>query len=374
LPTLGLLSKTGHLMSSLWRQICDFFITEYKHLTTVNKSDRPWQMPIAASLAMGLPLLIGVHFQHLNYGLPGCLGGMVFLYLPNTPMYHRIVTLMTCAFGMVTCYSLGVISQFTPELMVPCLGIIATVVTIACRFFMIPPPGSLFFIMAASIGMFIPMDVLQVPFFIGLMSLGSILALAVAIIYSLFILRIRSAGPIAKVQAPTFEFVIFDSVMIGLTVALSLAVALSLNLPRPYWVPISCLSVIQGLSTKAGWNTLVQRIVGSATGLLLSFYILSLDLDNWTICFVMMGLNFLIETLAVRQFGLALVFLTPLTIFIAEAARRGVDDTPFVVIRSRLTDTVLGSAIGIICGWCLSQPKFRELISAQMRKLIPDHH
>jgi hypothetical protein len=99
-----------------------------------------------------------------------------------------------------------------------------------------------------------------------------------------------------------------------------------------------------------------------------------LDLDNWTICFVMMGLNFLIETLAVRQFGLALVFLTPLTIFIAEAARRGVDDTPFVVIRSRLTDTVLGSAIGIICGWCLSQPKFRELISSQMRKLIPDHH
>jgi len=92
-------------MSSLWRQICDFFITEYKHLTTVNKSDQPWQMPIAASLAMGLPLLIGVHFQHLNYGLPGCLGGMVFLYLPNTPMYHRIVTLMTCAFGMVTCYS-----------------------------------------------------------------------------------------------------------------------------------------------------------------------------------------------------------------------------------------------------------------------------
>ncbi len=358
-------------MIAIWRQIGEFFSSEYKKLTQFNKSDRPWQMPFAASIAMGLPLLIGVQFHHLNYGLPGCLGGMVFLYLPNTPMYHRIITLMSCAFGMLTCYSLGVISQFTPALMVPCLGIIATVVTIACRFFMLPPPGSLFFIMAASIGMFIPMQALQVPFFIGLMGMGSILAFGVALLYSLYILKHRPSGPIASVQAPSFDFVIIDSVMIGATVALSLFVALSLDLPRPYWVPISCLSVIQGLSTKAGWSTLVQRVLGSGAGLLLAWYILNLHLDNWSICFVMMALNFLIETLAVRQFGLAMIFLTPLTIYIAEAARMGADDQPLMIIQSRVTDTVLGSLIGIVCGWILSQPKFRALISTQMRKLIP---
>lgn len=358
-------------MSVIWQQIIEFFTTEYKNLTHFNQSDRPWLMPFAASIAMGLPLLIGVAYHHLNYGLPGCLGGMVFLYLPNTAMHHRIITLLCCAFGMLTCYSLGVISQFTPMLMVPTLWIITTVITIACRFFMLPPPGSLFFIMAASIGMFIPMEALQVPFFIGLMAMGSVLALGVALLYSLFILKQRPAGPIPKVQAPTFEFVIIDSVMIGATVALSLFIALLLDLPRPYWVPISCLSVIQGLSTPAGRQTLLQRILGSGAGLLLAWYILNLSLDDWSICFVMMGLNFLIETLAVRQFGLAMVFLTPLTIYIAEAARAGMNEQPLIIIQSRVTDTVLGSFIGFACGWILTQPKFRSLISVQMRKLIP---
>jgi uncharacterized membrane protein YccC len=358
-------------MTSLLSRISNFFSIEYKNLTQINKSDRPWQMPFAASIAMGLPLLIGVQFDHLNYGLPGCLGGMVFLYLPNTPMHHRIITLLSCAFGMLTCYSLGVISQFTPNLMVLCLGIIATVITIACRFFMLPPPGSLFFIMATSIGMFIPMDVLQVPFFIGLMGMGSILALGVALLYSLYILKLRPAGPIAAVQAPSFDFVIIDSVMNGLTVELSLFVALSLHLPRPYWVPISCLSVIQGLSTRAGWNTLFQRVLGSSAGLVLAWFILNLHLDNWSICFVMMALNFLIETLAVRNFGLAMIFLTPLTIYIAEASRMGSNEQPLMIIQSRVTDTVLGSLIGVVCGWILSQPKFRSMISTQMRKLIP---
>ena len=42
---------------------------ELRLLLTVNRSDRMWQMPFAAALAMGLPLLIGAYFDHLNYGL-----------------------------------------------------------------------------------------------------------------------------------------------------------------------------------------------------------------------------------------------------------------------------------------------------------------
>jgi hypothetical protein len=51
----------------------------------------------------------------------------------------------------------------------------------------------------------------------------------------------------------------------------------------------------------------------------------------------------------------------------------GANDQPLMIIQSRVTDTVLGSLIGIVCGWILSQPKFRALISNQMRKLIPSN-
>ncbi len=357
-------------MSSIFQKIKTRLAAEYKYLTAVNSSDRPWEMPVAASLSMGLPLLISVHFDHLNYGLASCLGGMIFLYLPSTPMYHRMTTLMTCSFGIITCYSLGILCQFNPQLMVLSLSIIAMVVSMACRFFMLPPPGSLFFIMAASIGMYTTVDVLQVPFVIGLMTLGCVLALAVAFVYSLYILRIRPASPIPTIQKPSFDFVIFDSVIIGFTVGISLLLAITLELPRPYWVPISCLAVLQGVTVRAGWNSQLQRILGSCLGLIVSWFLLTLSLGQLSICFVMMGLSFIIESLAVRHFGLAVVFLTPLTIFLAEANRFGLDD-PFVVIRSRVTDTLLGSVIGVVCGLCLHSEKFRTVVGHQMRKLIP---
>lgn len=348
----------------------ELIIAEYKYLTKVNSSDRPWEMPLAACLSMGFPLLISIHYEHLNYGLAGCLGGMIFLYLPSTPMYHRMTTLMTCAFGMITCYSLGIMCQFNPQLMVLSLSIIAMVVSMACRFFMLAPPGSMFFIMAASIGMYTNVDVLQVPFVIGLLTLGCVLALAVAFVYSLYILRIRPASPIPVIQKPSFDFVIFDSVIIGATVGISLLVAISLNLPRPYWVPISCLTLLQGVTVKAGWNTQLQRILGAGVGLLLSWFLLTLSLTPLQVCFAMIAMSFIIESMAVRHFGLAVVFLTPLTIFLAEANRMGLDD-PLLVVQSRVTDTLLGSAIGVVAGLCLHNERFRFVVGRQMRRLIP---
>jgi hypothetical protein len=80
---------------------------ELRRLMTIQASDRVWQMPFAAALASGLPLLIGAYFNHLDYGLVSSLGGLVFLYLPSTPLYHRMISVMACAFGMAACYTLG---------------------------------------------------------------------------------------------------------------------------------------------------------------------------------------------------------------------------------------------------------------------------
>ena len=76
-------------------------------------------MPFAAALATGLPLCVGAWFDRLDYGLVSSLGGLVFLYLPATPLSHRMVTLMACAFGMLACYTLGLMSHFWPWTMVP---------------------------------------------------------------------------------------------------------------------------------------------------------------------------------------------------------------------------------------------------------------
>ncbi len=111
--------------------------------------------------------------------------------------------------------------------------------------------------------------------------------------------------------------------MIGAFVGLSLAIAQALQLDRPYWVPVSCLAVIQGVSLRAVWNRQLQRVLGTAIGMLLAWSLLSLPLDPWRIALLVILLVFVIESLVVRHYGLAVIFITPLTILLAEAATLG---------------------------------------------------
>jgi hypothetical protein len=307
----------------------------------------------------------------MDYGLVSSLGGLVFLYLPNTALHHRMVTLMASGFGMMACYTLGVLSHFVPFLMMPVLIFSAILVTMICRFFRLGPPGSLFFIMAASIGAYSPVEILQVPLFVGLLTMGCLLGGLIALFYSVAILRIQAPQPVAPLPPATFDFVVFDSVIGGAFVGVSLALAQILDLPRPYWVPVSCLAVIQGMTLRAVWVRKIHRILGTGIGLLLAWGLLALPLDKWGICLMMTALAFVIEIAIVRHYGIAVIFITPMTIFLAEAASLGHSSTA-ALIQARLVDTVLGSVVGLVGGICLHSPRFRQVVGNQMRRLIPE--
>ncbi|MBS1161913.1 MAG: hypothetical protein H6R15_4332 [Proteobacteria bacterium] len=353
-----------------WKRFRVLLRRELLHLLMVNASDRRWQMPFCAALATGLPLLVGAYFDHLDYGLVSSLGGLAFLYAPETPLSHRMVSLMAAAFGMSACFSLGLMCHFWPLLLVPVLTFIAIVVSMICRFYALGPPGSLFFIMAAAIGAYTPIELLQLPLFVGLLTMGCLQACLIAFFYSLYVLRRQAPQPVRPLPPPSFDFVIFDSIVIGLFVGLALSIAQLLQLERAYWVPVSCLAVIQGASLRAVWNRQMHRILGTGVGLLLAWGLLTLPLNNWSVSLVMMLLAFVIETLVVRHYGLAAVFITPLTILLVEATQLG-QGSPDAILLARLLDTVLGSVVGLLGGICLHSPRFRAAVGQQIRRLAP---
>lgn len=356
---------------SRWMRFKQRIRIELHYLFTFRSTDRLWQMPVAAALAIGLPLLVGVYFGRLDYGLVSSLGGLVFLYVPETPLYHRMLKLMACAFGMTACYTLGLISQFFPVFMVPSLIFISVLATMVSRFYGLGPPGSLFFITAAGIAAYTPMDGRSVPLMVGLFSMGTILACTIAFFYSVNVLRIRPPHHVLPWPQPTFGFVVFDAVIIGLFIGLSLAVAQLLQLEKAYWVPLSCLAVIQGISVRAIWDKQLHRVIGTGVGLLLAWFLLGLPLGPWGIALIMMLLAFLIEFMVVRHYAVAAIFFTPLTILLAEAAALG-DISVDTLIEARFYDTVLGCLFGLLGGICIHSKRFRRKAGHQLRRIIPN--
>ena len=342
---------------------------EWRELVTVHPSDRPWEMPFAAALSSGIPMLAGAAYGQMGGAVTASMAGLVFLYLPATPLHHRMVTIMACSFGMICCYAVGVASHLAPVAQVPLMTVAATLVTMVCRYYRIGPPGSLFFIMVAAVAAYSPGTLADLPYRIGMLALGCINATAVAFIYSLHILRRRAPEPLPSPPVNDFDRVWLDSVVIGLAVGLSLAAAQVLQLDKAYWVPVSCLAVIQGMSIRAAWNRQVHRSIGSAIGLVLTWGLLTLLGGGWSIALALIALTFLIETAVVRHYGFATIFITPLTIILAEAPTLG--DNIGTLMEARLLDTLLGAGIGFAGAVCLHSPAFRDRFRRWLLRVLP---
>ncbi|WP_202385469.1 FUSC family protein [Altericroceibacterium endophyticum] len=315
-------------------------------------------------------MVIAAAYDQLALGIIASLAGMAFLYLPRTPLHHRMSMMMACSFGMIACFAFGLASQLIPFGKVPVLTVIAILVTMGVRYYRIGPPGSIFFVMPAAIGMYAPFDFENFPAYVGMMALGCIHACIVAFIYSVYILRKRAALPVPPRPVASFDFVWLDSMIIGLFVGLSLAVAELLQLDKPYWVPVSCLAIIQGTSLRAAWTRQIHRITGTIIGLVLAGVLLFFIRDGWVVACAIIMLTFAIELFVVRNYGFAVIFITPLTILLAEAATLG-SGNPGPLITARLFDTVLGAVIGFGGAACLHNSVFRERLGALYRKVVP---
>jgi len=97
---------------------------------------------------------------------------------------------------------------------------------------------------------------------------------------------------------------------------------------------------------------------------------LLLPLDKWSISLGMMALTFVIEFTVVKHYAFAAIFITPLTILLAEATTLG-QGSSAALVHARFFDTVLGCLVGLAGGICLHSPGFRNVVGRHIRRLIP---
>lgn len=342
--------------------------SSFSSFTQFTPNPRPWHMPLMAGLAISFPVFVGAYFDDVAMGLLSSLGAMVVLNLPYVgSLLHRMTAVLACSFAMVACFSVGLIAHTLPMLTIPLLWFITFWVTLFSRYYRLLPPAGLFIIMAAAIALFMPASFEQIPLLIGVVALGALFAGMVACGYSLILLWQTPAKPTHDVALPSD--ILGDSLIFSLFVALSLGIALIFDMPKPYWVPMSCYVVIQGMNFQSIWTKHVHRILGTAIGMAVAWGLLIVHPQGYGVALAILAMMFCIETLVVRHYGLAVIFITPLTIFLAEYSTP--NPSPIAeIVAARLWDTVLGCFIGVLGGLVILSPTIKAKLQIGVDKIL----
>lgn len=346
-------------------------------LFSFSQTDRVWQLPFFAAMSVGAVLFVGIACGRIDLALVATLGANAFLYVPNTPLYHRMAVTMCCSFGIILSFALGFLAHFLPVslalLCVPLLaGGVSALSSMLVRYYNLPAPGYFFFAMSCVLGTFSPYPASDFVFLVGVVTLGAFVANAMALAYSLCVVygfKNKLPSEIPARGRLGFETIVVESLIIGVAVGVAVGVGQILGLEKSYWVAISCVAIMQGATLNAVWQRQIQRILGTFVGMLVMLALVRIHLSNVELAFVMMFLMFMGELSVVRNYALAMVFFTPFTIYLAEIGHFVAHDAE-VVLEARMLDTIIGSVIGLGGGFMVHNTRLRALFILLSRRAL----
>lgn len=132
----------------------------------------------------------------------------------------------------------------------------------------------------------------------------------------------------------------------GIMIAAAAALSYSFHLHRSYWVPLSCAAVMLGPTAISTMHRTLQRTIGTFAGILIGVGILSLRPEGVYIALAIATLQFLVELLYTHNYAIAVTYITPSALLIAESNHP--EYTMSYLMSARIIDILIGSCIGLL--------------------------
>ena len=346
----------------LKREIKEFFI--------LRPQTRHWSIPILAAISIGTPLFIGLWLNKLNSALTISFAALVILYTPvKSNLINRMGKLLTCSFGFLMSYTIGLLFSFNPIVSALVLGILSGIIHYLTLWLKLSPPGNFFFIMLAAMGSGMPFNPDLIPEHVGLIAIGTMTACIFALIYSWFIpsnnLLQNQYDILAIAKNKNFTDHV-EAFIVGLFIFIAMLAGHLFGLEKPYWVPVSCIAVMQGVTIQHIWRRGFYRVTGTFIGMTLCWIILSLVNTPLSLCIIIIILQYIVEVFVTRNYALAVLFITPMAILLIEAGSP-IAQNPTTLISIRMLDVLIGSFIGAIGGWFVHNEKIRYKATRRLR-------
>ncbi len=338
----------------------------FQYLLEFKQTERKWHFPFLAALCIGSCLFIGYFLGKPNYGALSSLGALTILYFTSAPITQRMIHLAICAFGIVFSFTVSSFFGFNIYFAALSVAVISFLAHFISSYFKIPPPGNFLVIMVAAMASTYKFDLEMIPTRVGLVAMGAILSCSFAFLYSVFIEKSK----VVTVPRRSFnkrrytKFV--ESTIIGFFMALTLIIGHLLEFKNTYWISIAAVAIMQGRNFEHVRQRNMHRILGTFIGIGLAWVILLFNPEKIVMIVIITVLQFIIELLIVRNYGFAVVFITPLTILLAETASEIHHDVE-ILMKARLLDTIIGSLIGLAAGFFLHHQQIINKLEKNIR-------
>jgi len=164
----------------------------------------------------------------------------------------------------------------------------------------------------------------------------------------------------------TFRSLILrHALRVALCTGLATAIMLKLQIPHGIWLPLTALVVSQpefgGTMRRA-----FERSVGTIGGAVLGAALLALLKGTYVLDVAIVALGFGAFLLLRRRYGYAMVFITPMVILLLGFS----EPDPWIDIRDRVIDTVLGAALALMAAYALWPQWESERLSVRISSAL----
>lgn len=331
------------------------------HFSLAPATSRRWPVALQAALSMFVPVALFTLFGQPAMGMMAASGAFTTIYLVGAAPRVRIRLLPVIGVAILGFAAIGTLLAPFPILAAIGLVVVSVIAAALHYGFRLGPPGPVFFVLVYGLATHLTgvsggRRLVEPLVFLAALAAGALIAYLVAV--AAFLITVTRGGtpPPVRTQIARRPQLDRDTAALLLRVALvavagTLLSMLLVDPQRAYWTVCAGIAVIGvNVGRRVAFIRGSQRFLGTLVGAGLFALLGSLPVPAFVLPFLLAGLQFAIEIFVVRNYALALVFITPLVLFIISAAAGAVGGLPWDLIVERVVDTLIGAVLGAVSG------------------------
>ncbi|PPF82737.1 FUSC family protein [Subtercola sp. Z020] len=341
-----------------------------RSLVSVGEHDGSHRAAIRAGLTVLIPLLAVYALGHVEWSIYAAFGAFTAVYARHDGYRARLRMQSAAAAVMVLSVTLGCLVALLPGrewAVVAVASVWAMVVARVSDVFRFGPPGPLFAVFGLCAVASVPATAWSLPIAVAVSAASALLALAIG---QAGRVRRRSAAsgaprpaaqpatvsstvsvplsePVsAPVSAPVRPpFRALHIVRYGIAAAVAGSLSTGLGIGHPYWAIVAAIVPLVAVELPHALVRGTHRVLGTVIGLGVTWLLLLAGPTGLVAIVVVVALQMLAELFILRNYGLALLFVTPLALLMIDLVH---PSDPSALIVDRGVETLLGTVVALV--------------------------